>query len=200
MADLESLLIRTRRGIRPLVLGTALIGASVQHADAQARLAGELAGEYERKATFIYNLISFIDWPADVFRNASDPLRLVILGQDRFNGALDRLAGKKVDQRSIMVIHSASDVTSPPANIVFLAASEEKRLTTVLARYCHAPVLTLSDIDAFANRGGVIGLVMEDKAVRFAVNRTAAGEARLRISSQVLHLAVPLFSAVSPCR
>ena len=59
---------------------------------------------------------------------------------------------------------------------------------------------TLSDIDAFANRGGVIGLVMEDKAVRFAVNRTAAGEARLRISSQVLHLAVPLFSAVSPCR
>ena len=110
------------------------------------------------------------------------------------------LAGKKVDHRTIVVIHSASDVTSPPANIVFVAGSEEKRLETVLARYCHAPVLTLSDIDAFANRGGVIGLVMEDKAVRFAVNRTAAGEARLRISSQVLHLAVPLFSAVSPCR
>jgi hypothetical protein len=190
------MLLRTRRVIGLLMLGTALVGASMEHAVAQARL----SGEYERKATFIYNLISFIDWPEDVFRSASDPLRLVILGQDRFGGALDRLAGKKVNHRSVVVIHSASDLTAPPANIVFLAASEERRLKTVLARYCRAPVLTLSDIDAFAARGGVIGLVMEDKAVRFAVNRTAAEEARLRISSQVLHLAVPLFSAVSPCR
>ena len=83
---------------------------------------------------------------------------------------------------------------------MFLAGSEEKRLETVLARYCHAPVLTVSDIDAFAARGGMIGLLIQDKAVRFAINRTAAEEARLRISSQVLHLAVPLFSAVSPCR
>jgi len=80
---------------------------------------------------------------------------------------------------------------------VFVAGSEEKRLASVLAPYCRTPVLTVSDIDNFASRGGVIGLVMEDQVVRIAINRTAAEEARLRISAQVYHLAVPLFSAVS---
>jgi hypothetical protein len=94
----------------------------------------------------------------------------------------------------MLVVHSASGVTAPPGNIVFLAASEEKRLANVLAGYCQAPVLTLSDIPAFAARGGMVGLIVEDKVVRFSVNRTAAEEARLRISDQLLHLAVPLLS------
>jgi hypothetical protein len=191
-----NLLWHARRGTGLLVLAIALV-ASPRPVAGQARR----AGEYELKATFIYNLIRFVDWPEDVFRSASDSLRLVIIGHDRFNGALDRLlVDKTVDHRSILVVHSASGVTAPTGNIVFLAASEETRLAQVLAPYCHTPVLTVSDIDNFAGRGGVIGLVMEDQVVRFAVNRTAAEEARLRISAQVLHLAVPLFSAVSPCR
>jgi YfiR/HmsC-like len=186
----------SRRRIGLLALAISVVASP----RAVAGQAGR-ASEYELKATFIYNLIRFIDWPEDVFRSASDSLRLVIIGQDRFNGALDRLlADKTVDHRSIVVVHLASGVTAPAANIVFLAASEEERLARVLAPYCHAPVLTVSDIDNFAGRGGVIGLVMEDQVVRFAINRTAAEEARLRISAQMFHLAIPLFSAVSPCR
>jgi hypothetical protein len=180
-----------------LTLAVATVAASPRSVAGQV----SRAGEYELKATFIYNLIRFVDWPEDVFPSAADSLRLVIIGQDRFNGALDRLlADKTVDHRRIVVVHSASGVTAPAPNIVFLAASEEERLASVLAPYCHAPVLTVSDIDNFAGRGGVIGLVMEDQVVRFAINRTAAEEAHLRISAQMFHLAVPLFSAISPCR
>jgi hypothetical protein len=73
-------------------------------------------------------------------------------------------------------------------------------MAAVLAAYCRAPVLTLSDIDRFASRGGVIGLEVDGDAVHFTVNRTAAEEARLRVPAQLLYLAVPLFSTVSPCR
>jgi hypothetical protein len=187
-----------RIGLLALAIALAIaVIASPRPVAGQARR----ASEYELKATFIYNLIRFVDWPEDVLPTASDALRLVIIGHDRFNGALDRLlADKTVDHRSIVVVHAASGVMAPAGNIVFLAASEEQRLPTVLAAYCHAPVLTVSDIDNFAGRGGVIGLVMEHQVVRFAINRTAAEEARLRISAQMFHLAVPLFSAVSPCR
>jgi hypothetical protein len=185
------------RPIALLAFAIALAGAAPPPGGGQSLR----PDEYERKATFIYNLVKFIDWPEGVFRSASDSIRLVIIGQDPFKGALDRLfADKTVDHRRIVVVHSASGVTAPPGNIVFLAASEEQRLGKVLAAYCHAPVLTMSDIDNFAARGGVIGLVMEDQVVRCAINRTAAEEARLRISAQVFHLAVPLYSATSPCR
>jgi hypothetical protein len=184
------------RQIGLLTIALAIAAASPRSVAGQARR----AGEYELKAAFIYNLIRFVDWPEDVFPSASDSIRLVIIGHDRGNGAVDRLlAGKTVDHRSIVVVHSASGVLAPAGNIVFVAASEEQRLARVLAPYCHAPVLTVSDIVNFAGRGGVIGLVTEDRAVRFAINRTAAEEARLRISAQVFHLAVPLFSAVGPC-
>jgi hypothetical protein len=180
-----------------LTFGIALVFSFPEPGAAQARP----AGEYGLKATFIYNFVRFVDWPEEVFRSASDPLRLVVIGHDPFNGALDRLlAGKTINGRSILVVHSASGVTAPPGNIVFLAASEEKDLANVLAGYCHAPVLTLSDIHAFAARGGMIGLIMIDKVVRFSFNRVALEEARLRIRDQVLHLSVPQFSAISPCR
>jgi hypothetical protein len=62
-----------------------------------------------------------------------------------------------------------------------------------------APVLTVSDLDRFANRGGVIGLVEQDHELHFAINQMAASEARLQVSAQLFHLAVPLMSAISPC-
>jgi YfiR/HmsC-like len=91
--------------------------------------------------------------------------------------------------------------------VAFISASEEPRTTSLLAAYCRKPVLTISDIEGFANHGGVVGLVEgglfelieDDHAVHFTVNRTALYEARLRIGPQRLHLAYPLFSAVSPC-
>jgi hypothetical protein len=180
-----------------LVFAIALVSASLRPSAVQV---GRVS-EYELKANFIYTLFGYVRWPQNVFRTPADPLRLVIIGDDPFNGVLDRLlANKRVDERPIVVVHAASDVTAPVGNMAFIAASEEKRLAKVLAAYCHAPVLTVSDIANFAARGGVIGLVMEGQDVRFALNRTAADEARLGISGQVFHLALPLFSAISPCR
>jgi hypothetical protein len=175
-------------------LGIAGVGSFPQFGAAQI----EPARDYPRKATFLYELVNFVDWPKDV-GTANDPLRLVIVGADPFDGVLDRLVAAN-NPRHIVIVRSASRAKAPPGDVVFIAASEEQRLATVLGAYCRVPVLTVSDIDRFAERGGVIGLVMQEQNVRLAINRTAAEEAGLRISSQVLHLAVPLFSARSPCQ
>jgi hypothetical protein len=173
--------------------GIAAIGACTLFGAAQT----EPVRDYQREATFLYELVNFVDWPQDV-GTASDPLRLVIVGADPFDGLLDRLVAAN-NPRHVVIVRSASRAKAPQGHVVFIAASEEQRLTTVLGAYCRVPVLTVSDINRFAERGGVIGLVMQDQNVRLAINRTAAEEAGLRISSQVLHLAVPLFSATSPC-
>jgi hypothetical protein len=159
------------------------------------------ASDKERKAQFVYNFMLFVDWPADAFQNASEALRVQIIGRDPFDGALDRfLAGKSVGHRRIVVTHAAAPKTAPLPHVLFVSAVDEPSLARVLAAYCHAPVLTVSDFEGFANLGGVIGLVEEDHALRFVINRTAAGEARLSVSSKLLYLALPLFSAISPCQ
>ena len=51
-------------------------------------------------------------------------------------------------------------------------------------------VLTIADSRGFAERGCVMWFELENNRVRFGVNQTAAGDARLRISSQLLKLAL----------
>jgi hypothetical protein len=158
------------------------------------------ASDSERKGLFVYNLMLFVRWPADAFQNPAEALRVHVIGRDPFDGSLDRLlADKSVDGRRIVVTHSDVPTTAPFPHVVFVSAAEGPRVARLLAAYCRAPVLTVSDLDRFANRGGVIGLVEEDHTLRLAVNQTAASEARLQVSAQLFHLAVPLFSTISPC-
>jgi hypothetical protein len=160
----------------------------------------DLASDNEDKEQFVYNFMLFVQWPADAFQSPSEAVRVEIVGRDPFAGSLDQfLADKSVDHRRIVVRHATAPTTAPFPHLLFVSAAEEPRLARVLAAYCRAPVLTVSDLDRFANRGGVIGLIEEDHVLHFAINQTAASEARLQVSSQLFHLAVPLFSAVSPC-
>jgi hypothetical protein len=50
-------------------------------------------------------------------------------------------------------------------------------------------VLTVSDIDGFAEEGGVIQFVIEEDRVRFVINLEAASRAKLKINSKLLALA-----------
>jgi hypothetical protein len=51
-------------------------------------------------------------------------------------------------------------------------------------------VLTVGETDAFLERGGVIAFAMEGGKLRFSINAAAADRAGLKLSSQLLKLAV----------
>jgi hypothetical protein len=166
------------------------------------------AAHIEQQALFVSDFLPFVRWPDDAFRDPGEELRVEIVGRDPFNGALDRaLAGKTVAGHRVVVIHVSAPTLSPLPHVAFISPDEEPRTVTLLRAYCRKPVLTISDVDRFANRGGVIGLVEggilelieDDHAVHFTVNRTALYESRLQIGTERLYLAYPLFSAVSPC-
>ncbi|HNO87252.1 MAG TPA: YfiR family protein, partial [Rhodocyclaceae bacterium] len=54
-------------------------------------------------------------------------------------------------------------------------------------------VLTVSDIDGFAEAGGGIGLVTEEDRVRFDINQAALTRDTLKASSQLLRLGRNVF-------
>ena len=163
----------------------------------------------ERKAQFLLELLQVTGWPADAFRDAAEPLRLQIVGEAGDVGsALERILNDRiVGGRRVVVSKAASPVVEPPPHVAFVSATLEQTVAAVLAGYCRRPVLTVSDMPRFANRGGVLGLVeggvsdliLDDHGVHFVVNRTAAYEAHLQVGAEMLYLAYPLFSAVSPC-
>jgi hypothetical protein len=146
--------------------------------------------EYQVKAAFLYNFAKFVEWPAQSFKTANDPIVICVLGKDPFGNVLDEpMKGTEADGRQI-VVRRTSDVRQASAcNILFISSSERKRLTSVLAAARACGILTVSDMEDFAAQGGVINLKLENGRVRFEINPDAAERSGLRISSKLLSLA-----------
>ena len=141
--------------------------------------------EYQVKAAFLYNFSRFVNWPGHL----DNTFRLCVIGQDPFDGQLDGLIGKSVHD-SIMVVeaHDSTD-TVQDCQVLFISRSLEPRLDRIIAAVDGLPILTVSDIASFTDAGGMIGLGLANKKIRFEINTGAAGRAGLAISSKLLSLA-----------
>jgi len=146
-------------------------------------------GEYAVKAAFLLNFTRFTDWPSSAFESETAPLVLCIVGADRFGPALERVEGKSAKGHSIRVERNSSHEMLRRCHVAFISDSERSRVDELLKTMQKTTVLTVSDIDRFARRGGVIGLVLEGDRIRFEVNLKAAERAQLRLSSDLLKLA-----------
>ena len=144
--------------------------------------------EYEVKAAFLYNFARFVEWPE---APAGDgPFVITVLGRDPFGAALDdTLRGKTIGQRRIEIRRASRSEDLAGSRIGFISDSERDRLPAILKSLEASPVLTVGEMDEFAERGGVIRFRVEQDRVRLDINVAAAERARLRISSQLLKLA-----------
>jgi hypothetical protein len=145
--------------------------------------------ESQVKAAYLFNFGKFVRWP--VMANSLDSLQICVLGRNSFGTVLDStvkgevISGKPVTARSIPSMHEADG-----CHILFVSMSEETRLNTVLAGVRRLPVLTVSDIPHFAERGGMIGLVSQKDRIRFEVNIAPIEDAGLTVSSELLKVAL----------
>jgi len=146
--------------------------------------------EYAVKAAFLYNFTKFVEWPSDVPDDNDSLLRICVIGESPFGDELENIIeGKKVGGKSVMVTYTKSVKDVVSCDVVFIAQSEKKKLNRILKVLTNRAILTISDIDDFAERGGTIGFFVEDNRIRFKINVDAAEETGLQISSKLLRLA-----------
>lgn len=165
-----------------LLLGGLLSGAASWRAPAQT------ANEYQVKAAFLYNFAKFIEWPAEVFSNGQ--LVVGLVGDDPFGGMIDQtISGKNINGRHLTIRRLKWGQNLRECHILFIAASERKRLPQILESLRGASILTVSELDKFCLQGGLISFVLEENKVRFEINLDVAEQAGLKISSKLLALA-----------
>jgi hypothetical protein len=148
------------------------------------------SGEYAVKAAFLYNFARFVEWPGEALGNGGSPLLVGVMGDDPFGGSIDQVvAGKNVNGHPIAVRRLRWGQDLRQCHILFISASEARRLPQILESLRGASVLTVADMEHFGQQGGVVRFLIEDGKVRFEINVDAADRAGLRISSKLLALA-----------
>lgn len=146
--------------------------------------------EYLVKAAFLYNFARFAEWPADAFKGPADTVRLCVLGRDPFGSDLKSLKGKRIGNRKIQIRHLIWADEAVDCHVLFLSQTTEGRLVRLFQLLDGKPVLTVSDWPAPVRSGGVIGLEVIDRKVRFRINVDTARQSGVKLSSRLLKLAV----------
>jgi hypothetical protein len=154
--------------------------------------ADRVAKEYAVKAAFLYNFAQFVEWPEDSFAESNAPIVIGIIGENPFGTALEEtIKGEQVQKRKLVVKYLKPNEDFYNCQILFISRSEKERVSEILERANKKAILTIGDHEGFGLKGGMINLKMQD-TVRFEINREVAEGARLRISSKVLSLAIPV--------
>jgi len=161
-----------------------------------ARAAGFAApsdgtGEYELKAQFLLRFATpYVKWPETAFEDKASPFVVGILGKDPFGPSLDELfKGKKVGEHPIAIARFNSIDALKDCHMLFVPLAQEKHLEKLAKLTKDKSVLIVAESISAAQTGAQIGFYLEKSKVRFAINPTAAKQAKLEVSSELLKLA-----------
>ena len=143
--------------------------------------------EYRVKSAFLYNFSRFVTWPEATLQDRTE-FSLCIIGTDPFGAQLDKLTGKAVHNRTLVIRRLSSLAVVDDCHLVYIG--EDTTTTDILLLVRERPVLTVSDAADFIEQGGIIQFKLVQSKVRFRINMDAANSAGLRVSSKLLSLAI----------
>lgn len=173
--------IRLRSGVLVACACVSLIAGTAR---AQA------LSDYQVKAAYFYNFAKFVNWPTQDLSDSSAPLRFCIFRDHFFEAELNRIVkGKTVAGHPIQVLQVDAPEDSRKCNSLFVSSLQQRQNKHLLELLRGSSVLTVGETEDFVARGGIIAFVLENDRVQFVVNRRAANEAGLTMSSKVLSLA-----------
>jgi hypothetical protein len=146
--------------------------------------------EDQVKAAFLFNFARYVEWPADAFRDASQAMRICMVGSEGFAHVVSSaVSGKSVGDRAVEVDTPADLESAAGCHILYVGDDVEGLSREIVADLASAGVFTVSDRAGFAEGGGIANFIRADNKIRFEINPGAAKRAGLKISSRLLRLA-----------
>ena len=170
-----------------------LIASSIFCPDAGFAARDEVPLEYKLKAAFTFNFIKFIEWPEGFVNGGSSAFTLYVLGSGPINDALSGLDGKEISGR-IIKVREVNDFTEVKQHgILFVNTTENYDLSQIVKRTRETGVLTISEMDGFCQRGGIINFLIQDDSINFEINLVEAKRSGLSISYKLLNQAIKIY-------
>ena len=145
--------------------------------------------EYQLKAGYLYNFISFTEWPESI----GPAINLCVYGPDPFGAELDALANKTVAGHTLHISRSNNVDALTACQVVFVAREAVSNLARLMDVMEGKTVLLVADSEGAGQAGIALNMVVEAKKIGFEVNLQAAERHGLHVSYRLLRLAREVF-------
>ncbi len=149
------------------------------------------------KAAVVFKLTRYVDWPeSQSVGDEGDVLRLCALGDSSVVDALETVDGRPTRGAVVRYTRVASLADAGNCHVLFIAdrAAEIRSLIDEAASEAAghdvpAPILTVSDLEGFVDRGGIVEVTRRGTRLGFRISVENARSAGLLISAPLLELA-----------
>ncbi|WP_426991572.1 YfiR family protein [Methylomonas sp. CM2] len=140
--------------------------------------------EHELKAAFLYNFAYFASWPDD---DIHANFNICSYSASPVTPVLARLVdGERLHNRPFRLIVDPGSDRLSECQILFIPLQQERITAAALEQIKPYPVLTVSDIPDFEQRGGMIRLASEGRRIVPVIQLHNVSNGNLRISSKLL--------------
>jgi hypothetical protein len=173
---------------RTLAAGAAVLGLAIL-SPLNFSTAAESYSEDAVKAAYLYRFAGYIDWPGQ--GSVNDAFVIEVLGSPGIARELRRLlANHRIHNRLAEVHEVTSSRDFGPAQIAYVGPGHADLLRTLAPAADRPSILLVTDEEGGLTTGGTLNFLTIDRNVRFEVSMTAADRWGLKISSELLGVAV----------
>jgi len=179
-----------KSGLRKIARGRLLLWMLLLWiVDTQPVMAQETNGG-QIEALFLYNFANFVRWPDQAFKANEDVLRMCIFGNAQLGPFLDQVNGTRIRDKRLNVIRTSklTDIDSG-CHILFVSSDKSEYLPQLIHSARNIYVLSVSDVENFARKGGVVSIIRTSDKLAFEINLDTALRNGLLISSDLLSMA-----------
>ncbi len=174
--------------MRRVLVCAGLVALAVAHPAANTRQQRNL--EYEVKGVYLYNFLTFVEWPKTAFADTSAPFRLCVLGADPFGASLDSLVqNEKVQGHPVVVERLKDESAAGSCHVVFAPDASAARFPALAKTTEHKSVLLVGESRRLLEFCGAISFVVEGERIRFDISLAGLSSHNLKASSKLLRVA-----------
>ena len=141
----------------------------------------------ELKAALSYNFAKFTQWPEKA--QAKESWQFCYIGE-QYRTGFELFNNKKLADKLISISELTDLKDINKCHLVYIGADNRKLLPRLFLAVDKRPILTISDMSGFIDMQGMIEITPSDNRLQFKVNLSQIQKSQLKLSSQVLKLAI----------
>ncbi len=165
-----------------LLLAVAVLAGLTDRVEAASQ-------EAKVKTAYLYTFLSSATWPDSTFASDDAPYVVVIVGEDKLEGLIDKVAAKKkVNKRSIELKRVGSVADAGDCHLLYVVGElDEASRKAVLDKTDGTPTLVVGETANFASEGATVNFYIDaDGKMGYQVNQATAGVHGLKLGDKIL--------------
>jgi len=144
------------------------------------------------RAAYLYNFLSYIEWPSRAFALADSPVVIGVFNADDVAAELLLTTlGRNVSNRPVVIRRLREGDAMDDVHLLYIGPGEAGQVESVLKQASQRWTVTVTDAErGGSGLGGVINFLHADGRLRFEVSRAAAERGDFKLSSRLMSVAI----------